>query len=100
VCTDTPLGDLRVLAEKLRECVAQMVWEHAGVQQVLTCSFGVASFPNHADGVESLFIAADSALYRAKSLGRNRVECAQPVVATSFPENFKRKVTGNREENA
>jgi diguanylate cyclase (GGDEF)-like protein len=92
VCTDTPLNELLLLAEKLRECVAQMVWEHAGVRQVITCSFGVASFPDHAADVENLFIAADSALYRAKSLGRNRVECAHPVVATSFPENFKRKV--------
>ena len=69
-----------------------MVWEHAGVRQVLTCSFGVANFPDLAGDVESLFIAADSALYRAKSQGRNRVECAQPVVATSFPKSFKRKV--------
>jgi diguanylate cyclase (GGDEF)-like protein/PAS domain S-box-containing protein len=92
VCTDTPLNELLLLAEKLRECVAQMVWEHAGVRQVITCSFGVASFPDHAGDVENLFIAADSALYRAKSLGRNRVECAHPVVATSFPENYKRKV--------
>ena len=92
LCTDTPLNDLRLLAEKLRECVAQMVWEHAGVRQVITCSFGVANFPDHAGDVESLFIAADSALYRAKSQGRNRVECAQPVVATSFPKTFKRKL--------
>jgi diguanylate cyclase (GGDEF)-like protein len=46
----------------------------------LTCSFGVASFPTHGDSVASLFIAADSALYRAKALGRNRVEwAAQPA---------------------
>jgi diguanylate cyclase (GGDEF)-like protein/PAS domain S-box-containing protein len=88
ICTNTPLPDLILLAEKLRDCVAQMMREHAGVQQVITCSFGVASFPDHAHDVEDLFIAADSALYRAKAQGRNRVECAHPATATLFDGRY------------
>jgi two-component system cell cycle response regulator len=37
-----------------------------------TISLGGAVYPNHADGAESLFRAADLALLRAKSRGRNQ----------------------------
>jgi diguanylate cyclase (GGDEF)-like protein/PAS domain S-box-containing protein len=80
VCTDTPLDDLLGLSEKLRISVQNMAWPDAGSQGPVTCSFGVASFPAHAEDAEALFIAADTALYRAKANGRNRVERA-PLVA-------------------
>ncbi|MFQ5474860.1 MAG: diguanylate cyclase [Candidatus Nanoarchaeia archaeon] len=43
----------------------------------LTVSFGVASYPDHADDIEKLNDIADSAAIEAKTLGRNRVEVAQ-----------------------
>lgn len=39
----------------------------------LTVSIGVAHMPSQADGVESLYRAADAALYAAKRAGRDRV---------------------------
>ena len=39
----------------------------------VTVSAGVAVYPNHGDGVDSLLRAADNALYAAKSAGRNCV---------------------------
>ena len=39
----------------------------------LTCSAGVATFPDDADGDEALVKAADICLYQAKEAGRNRV---------------------------
>ena len=39
----------------------------------LTTSIGIATVPDHADSVDSLVRAADQALYRAKSSGRDRV---------------------------
>jgi GAF domain-containing protein len=42
----------------------------------VTCSFGVAAFPEHAPDSETLLRSADQALYRAKANGRNRVESA------------------------
>jgi diguanylate cyclase (GGDEF)-like protein len=43
---------------------------------VITVSIGVAALGEHANSLESLIAIADKALYRAKRLGRNRVELA------------------------
>jgi diguanylate cyclase (GGDEF)-like protein len=44
----------------------------------VTCSFGVAEW-RVGDDVRALFASADSALYRAKQEGKNRVEYGAPV---------------------
>ena len=41
----------------------------------MTCSIGVATYPQDADQPEALVAAADQALFAAKRRGRNRV-CA------------------------
>jgi diguanylate cyclase (GGDEF)-like protein/PAS domain S-box-containing protein len=76
LCTDTPLPELLTLVEKLRACVAHIGWQDIASLPTITCSFGIATFPDNANDAESLFIAADTALYRAKAHGRNRVETA------------------------
>ncbi|APW45163.1 sensor domain-containing diguanylate cyclase [Rhodoferax antarcticus] len=88
LCTDTPEPDLLHLAEKLRSKIAAINWDDIAGLPALTCSFGVAVFPDHADTAESLFIAAESALTRAKGLGRNRVESASALMST--PIGFQR----------
>ncbi len=42
----------------------------------ITCSFGVASFPDDGNSPEKLLLKVDQALYKAKKNGRNRVETA------------------------
>jgi len=49
----------------------------------LTISLGVATYPQHGTSMQTLISAADKALYRAKNLGRNRVEVAQKDPSTS-----------------
>jgi diguanylate cyclase (GGDEF)-like protein len=63
-------------AERLREAVEATEVETVGR---LTVSVGVASCPRHARTERELFTASDSALYRAKTDGRNRSVVAPAV---------------------
>ena len=44
-----------------------------GIKKTLTASFGVASFPENGISSDDLLIKADERLYKAKSLGKNKV---------------------------
>lgn len=63
------------LAERIRHRVAAVELPD-GVERQLTASFGVASLPDDAPHGIDLLRAADRALYRAKTEGRNRVRIA------------------------
>jgi diguanylate cyclase (GGDEF)-like protein/putative nucleotidyltransferase with HDIG domain len=66
---DTTERGALLVAERLRRAVRTTF----GAQPIpLTISFGVASFPEHAEEPELLLRAADQALYAAKELGRDR----------------------------
>ncbi|HKL78429.1 MAG TPA: cache domain-containing protein [Gammaproteobacteria bacterium] len=69
---------LRHVAELVRSRVEEQVATAlgAGVEGPITVSIGGASFPDHGRDPQALLTAADEALYRAKSDGRNRVVCA------------------------
>ncbi|ADJ63421.1 diguanylate cyclase [Herbaspirillum seropedicae] len=63
-------------SEKLRAALAAGEFEIDGGRRIrVTASFGVAA-ENGGPGLEHLIKQADIALYRAKKLGRNRVELA------------------------
>ena len=62
------------LAERLRQSVKHLEIEHLGQAiELVTISLGVASFPDSGNSVDRLCKAADTALYRAKTEGRDRV---------------------------
>ncbi len=69
---DTNSG--RLVAEKLRSAISDL--RIPDLQQGITASFGVASFPDDAASREDLLRKADRALYSAKRAGRNRVHTA------------------------
>jgi diguanylate cyclase (GGDEF)-like protein len=64
------------LADRLREAIASRVVRVGGEEIRVTASFGVASYPDPVKVRESLFPAADRALYAAKHDGRNCVRSA------------------------
>ena len=61
------------LAERLREAVAAASFAPGGEPQRITISIGIATLSADRDSRPALMAAADAALYRAKSEGRNRV---------------------------
>jgi len=67
--------------EAIRDQFSRLEIQHGGRPiWPVTLSIGVAIFPDHGDSVEAVIRWADTALYRAKEGGRNRVEyhSAQP----------------------
>ena len=82
VLPQTDAEGAALLAERMREAVEalQVPRVRGGGSLGVTASFGVASVPETAADRETLIAAADTALYRAKRTGKNRVERALALV--------------------
>jgi hemerythrin len=76
ICAGTPLGGALLLAESLRQEVAQLHVKVGLGEWHGSISAGVASWLDSMQGLESLMKAADSGLYVAKQRGRNCVATA------------------------
>lgn len=77
VVVEVDAAGAQSLAERIREQIAQEpIALPGGGSLSLTVSVGVAVHTGHPDYAH-LIEAADTALYRAKTLGRNRVEMAE-----------------------
>jgi len=63
-------------AERCRAAVQEMKIPNAPYLAV-TASVGVAAFPEHGEALDALLKASDTAMYKAKANGRNRIESAQ-----------------------
>jgi len=72
-----PLGAALEVAERIRDLIANTTWHWSATAYPLTASCGVASYPDPIADLLNLTSAADAALFRAKELGRNRVEKAR-----------------------
>jgi diguanylate cyclase (GGDEF)-like protein len=75
LCEETDTKGAMLLAERVRQELADTVFETELGKLKVTCSLGVATFPGNAADKQTLFASADKALYAAKHGGRNRV-CA------------------------
>ena len=76
ICRETNVEGAMIVADKLRALISDHVFPRVGHK---TASFGVTlAVPD--EPVEDALQRADQALYRAKELGRNRVECQLKAV--------------------
>ncbi len=76
ILTDSDLKTAKKTAEKIRKACNKQKIRIAKDVLNITVSIGVSEFPEHANQAADLISKADAALYRAKNLGRNRVETA------------------------
>ena len=70
IMLDATLSEATELAKRLKEQLT--VTEHKGINQIITCSYGVTAF-SEGDSVKSIIKRADQLLYLAKEYGKNRV---------------------------
>jgi diguanylate cyclase (GGDEF)-like protein len=73
LASDVDVEQARQAAERLRAAIETAF---AGHRVPVTISIGVAVYPEHGTDSDALMLAADRALYAAKSGGRNRVVIA------------------------
>ena len=81
ILPETPLTGAIEAAERIRNQIKDMPFPGIGT---ITASIGVSNYPFNALDKEELIRAADTALYRAKGSGRDRVEYVSeqyPLVA-------------------
>jgi diguanylate cyclase (GGDEF)-like protein len=91
-----PGADLKTTqarAERIRSRLRELtVLHHGRSLGTITASLGVAEVPQHGTSPQSLIVASDAALYRAKREGRDRV-----VVADSAPVTDSQLSTRGKE---
>jgi hypothetical protein len=82
ICEETDARGAMLLAERVREELGRTTFHAAGAsgaaQIEVTCSVGVATYPEVGGTWEELFKAADEALYVSKRSGRNRSTAWSP----------------------
>ena len=76
IMPETMMAEAHQCAERIRARISATNFSHAAAQpgERLTVSFGVATLSEEMYDVSDFVSAADQKLYRAKELGRNRVE--------------------------
>ncbi|GAB4267542.1 MAG: hypothetical protein Kow0065_18120 [Methylomicrobium sp.] len=71
--------DISALPNRINQTVASLPFRFRGTNIRMTASVGVAFFPEHGETVEELVAHADTAMYQAKSNGKNTWAIYDPL---------------------
>jgi two-component system cell cycle response regulator len=93
LCEQTDEAGAMLLAERIREDLEKTTFHVPKGAVKVTCSLGTATFPEAGRDWESLFKAADEALYVSKHGGRNRSTASVPAPLSSSRPAEKREKT-------
>jgi len=84
IVNDATRESLRSTAERLRQVLVTLPFRLSGEVKTITASFGAAVSDGVNDTAQDVIIAADRALYSAKSSGRNCVGLAYSISRPHF----------------
>jgi len=73
ILTETDLDSAKFVAERIRQATETKTVSVYDESLKITISIGISAFPDNAEDLNGLIDKADSALYKAKGQGRNRV---------------------------
>lgn len=73
ILIDTPKEGAKISAERIREAIEKNKFVLAGRRVIVTASLGLATYPDDAEAKQELIKVADTALYKAKMAGKNKV---------------------------
>jgi diguanylate cyclase (GGDEF)-like protein len=87
---ETAAAGAEKMAIRVRERVEAAVLRTRDEHISSTVSIGIASYPEHASGLEALIEQADKALYTSKTLGKNRVTVAPTAASVAAAAQYLR----------
>lgn len=91
------------LAERIIHAIAEMRFERDNHSIRLSCSLGVALYPEHAADCEVLMSIADAAMYRSKQAGKNTWRLYEPELDSAQmlmdQLSWKERITAALERN-
>jgi diguanylate cyclase (GGDEF)-like protein len=79
--------DAAPVLERVREAVLQSI-SVSGQEVQVSCSIGVAVYPNDGGDAGTLLMNADAAMYRAKELGKNNIQFYTREMNASIEEKL------------
>lgn len=81
------ISDITIIAQKILGALSES-FEIERTELYVTASIGISAFPTDGENAETLLKNADTAMYRAKELGKNQFELFSAAMSGRFHERL------------